>query len=225
MLFKSKFTQPFYEADKGGAGGGSETGQSTETETGSGNGGNTNNQQNPQTLEDALAALERTSRALKDANKEAADRRKRLDALEKAEADRQAAQLSETDKLKADKQKVENDLKAAKEALNQARLRQAFSTAARKLEKPFISVDAEEDGFRLADLSALEIGDDGTIKGIDDVLKDLGKNKAYLFGQQSQTQNPKSPPEIDATRKGSGSAGTTDEMVAKKRQSSQYGSL
>ncbi|MFZ6029960.1 MAG: hypothetical protein ACOYYS_19780 [Chloroflexota bacterium] len=219
MLFKSTFTQmSLYEADKGGAGGGPVTGQESGPGTGA---GNPNTQQPPQTLEDALAILERTSKALKDANKEAADRRKRLEALEKAEADRQAAQLSETDKLKADKQKIENDLKAAQEALKQARLRQAFSTAARKLEKPFISVDAEEDGFRLADLGGVAIGGDGTVTGMEDVLKDLTKNKAYLFGQ---AQNPR-PPEIDATRRGNGSAGTTDEVVAKKRQSAQYSSL
>ena len=55
-----------------------------------------------QTPEEIRAELERTRDALKKANKEAADRRKKLDAFEKTEADRKAAELSEVDRLKAD---------------------------------------------------------------------------------------------------------------------------
>lgn len=47
------------------------------------------------------AELERTRQALKEANKEAATRRKRLEELEKAEADRKAAEMTETEKAQA----------------------------------------------------------------------------------------------------------------------------
>jgi hypothetical protein len=48
--------------------------------------------------------------ALKEANKEAADRRKRLDILEKAEAERQAAQMSESEKAAAKIKEYETKL-------------------------------------------------------------------------------------------------------------------
>lgn len=52
------------------------------------------------TLEQATAELEAARKALKDANREAADRRKKLEAYEKAEQEKAAAELSETEKLK-----------------------------------------------------------------------------------------------------------------------------
>lgn len=52
------------------------------------------------TLDELKAENERIQAALKEANQEAAKRRKQLDAFEKAEAERKAAELSEMDRLK-----------------------------------------------------------------------------------------------------------------------------
>ena len=69
------------------------------------------------------AELEKTRKALKDANKEAADRRKRLDELEKAEQERQQAQMSEQEKLQARLKELEN-ANAEKEKLLKEKDRQ-----------------------------------------------------------------------------------------------------
>lgn len=54
----------------------------------------------PVTLAEVQAQLAIMQKALKDANREAADRRKKLEAYETAEKQRQEAEMSETDKLK-----------------------------------------------------------------------------------------------------------------------------
>lgn len=66
------------------------------------------------TLDEVLAENERISKALKDANKEAADRRKKLEAFEKAEQTRKDAELSESQRL----QKENETLRAQAESAN-----------------------------------------------------------------------------------------------------------
>lgn len=65
-----------------------------------------------QTLEQVAAELEAARKALKDANREAADRRKKLEAYEKAEQEKAAAELSETDKLKKQLEETAAKLRA-----------------------------------------------------------------------------------------------------------------
>ncbi len=66
------------------------------------------------TLDELQAENERMSKALKDANREAADRRKKLDAYEKAEQTRKDAELSEAQRL----QKEVETLRAQAERTN-----------------------------------------------------------------------------------------------------------
>ncbi|MBK9497200.1 MAG: DUF4355 domain-containing protein [Xanthomonadales bacterium] len=66
------------------------------------------------TLDELQAENERMSKALKDANREAADRRKKLDAYEKAEQSRKDAELSESQRL----QKEVETLRAQAERTN-----------------------------------------------------------------------------------------------------------
>jgi hypothetical protein len=66
------------------------------------------------TLDELQAENERMSKALKDANREAADRRKKLDAYEKAEEARKNAEMSEQQKL----QKEVETLRAQAERTN-----------------------------------------------------------------------------------------------------------
>lgn len=62
------------------------------------------------TAEEAIAELERTRAALKEANKEAAARRKRLEELEAAEQKRKEADMSEIDRLKAQHEQATKEL-------------------------------------------------------------------------------------------------------------------
>lgn len=66
------------------------------------------------TLDELQAENERMAKALKDANKEAADRRKKLEAFEKAEQARKDAELSEAQRL----QKEVETLRAQAESAN-----------------------------------------------------------------------------------------------------------
>jgi hypothetical protein len=59
------------------------------------------------------AELARVEAALKDANKEAASRRKKLEEFEKAEQARKDAELSETERLKKELQSAQSKLEAA----------------------------------------------------------------------------------------------------------------
>jgi chromosome segregation ATPase len=64
----------------------------------------------PQAQSDLAAELERTRAALKQANSEAAERRKRLEALETAEAKKKESELSEVEKLTKRLQEAEAKL-------------------------------------------------------------------------------------------------------------------
>lgn len=65
------------------------------------------------TVEVLQAELEAARKALKDANREAAERRKKLDAIEKAEKDKADAELSEAEKLRRELADATTRLKAA----------------------------------------------------------------------------------------------------------------
>jgi len=65
------------------------------------------------TLDEVQAELDRTAAALKQANKEAAERRKKLEAFEKAEDERRKAELSETERLKQELAQSQAKLEAA----------------------------------------------------------------------------------------------------------------
>ena len=66
------------------------------------------------TLDELAAENARMQVALKEANKEAADRRKKLEAFEKAEDDRKKAALSETERLRQELTTSQAQLEAAK---------------------------------------------------------------------------------------------------------------
>ena len=128
-----------------------------------------------QTAAAELAAeLERVKAALKTANSESASRRKRLEELEAAEADRAAAQLSEVEKAKKLAADAEAKAQAA-ERLRTAMVRNAVVVAASKL-----NFYDPEDAFRLADLGDAQVGEDGKVTGVEDALKALAKAKPHL---------------------------------------------
>ena len=65
------------------------------------------------------AELDRVQKALKDANREAADRRKKLEEYEKAEQARKDAELSEVDRLKKEAEALRAEAATAQRALLQ----------------------------------------------------------------------------------------------------------
>ena len=157
---------------------------------------------------DTAAELERTRKALKDANAESAKRRKRLEELEAAEAERAAANLSEAEKLTAELAKATARADAAQARLDAELIKGAAANAAVALQTPFASADALADAVSLGAFSSLAIGDDGAIPGMNEAIKQLAKQRPYLFG----TAQPQAP-DINAGARGNGHGpGTTDEQ-------------
>lgn len=124
---------------------------------------------------DLKAELDRARKALAAANKEAADRRKKLEAFERAEQERQQAQLSAEERLKQQLAEVQAQAQAATAAANERLLRAAVLAEAAKL--AFVD---PSDAWRMLDRDGLAVGDDGEVTGAAEALKALVKAKPYL---------------------------------------------
>jgi DNA repair exonuclease SbcCD ATPase subunit len=127
--------------------------------------------QDKQTPEQLQAELEKTRTALKAANKEAADRRKRLAELETAETERKAAEMTEAQKLNAKLEKLEAEKNAALEKASNSLKRAAI------LSKAGDFIDADDVVGALA--GKLEINDAGDVDGLDEALAALKKAKPH----------------------------------------------
>lgn len=162
------------------------------------------------TVEDLQAQIAKMEKALKDANKEAATKRKRLDELEQAEQERAKASMSEMDRLKAqiaENQKFLADAKAAQEKA------QAEATQAR-IKSAVVSVAATmgfqdpEDAYALIDRQAVTVDGD-KISGVSESLAALAKRKPYML----KSTSPR-PPQVNATNPGEqAQEGMTDEQI------------
>jgi len=149
--------------------------------------------------DDNAEEMERLKAALKKANREAADRRKKLDAFEAAEAVRDAAALTELETA----QKAATDAQAERDAMiaqvEKATIRHAVEMAA--IELQFID---PSDAYALSDLSDVTV-EDGKVAGVDDALKALKKSKPHLVKQakkpNTDSQKHNTPAEADEAEK------------------------
>lgn len=148
---------------------------------------------------DVQAELERTRKALVDANREAAKRRKQLEAYEAAEAERKQAQMTELEKAQAALAEVEKRATEAERGRKQALVRAAVIARAGALR--FVN---PEDAIAFLGAESLEIGEDGQIADLDEQLTKLTKARPYLLQQ---------PGQLGATNPGRGGAqgGETDQ--------------
>lgn len=152
---------------------------------------------------DRLAAeLERTRVALKKANSEAAERRRRLEELEAEQTKKAEAELSETEKLR----------KAL--AAHEAKARDAEALAARAtadLQRSRVDHAIErfaaEAGFlypetvpALIDRDAIEVDEHGKVLGVRDAVNKLAKDKPGLLSAPGRGGTPVR----DAPRRGGG---------------------
>ncbi len=160
------------------------------------------------------AEFERLQAALKAANKEAADRRKRLDALEADEAKRKEAELSEVEKADQRAKAAEAKAQNLEQRWRDGMLRSAVTLAATQAQ--FYD---PEDAYRLADLTSLTANDDGTVTGVEEALKALVKAKPHLVKAATTTAPP---PDVNAQNRGRTTVPSTDELVAAKLRSGNY---
>ena len=150
-------------------------------------------------LAELQAELERTRKALADANKEAAARRKKLEAFEAQEAKRKQAEMTELEKAEARLNELEKRAEQAEAGRKQALVRAAViaQATAQGFRDP-------EDALRYLDTSEVEITEDGKVGDVSALLKELGKQKPYLLQPQGS---------VGATNPGRGQAqGETPEQ-------------
>ena len=131
---------------------------------------------------DQQEEMERIRAALKKANAEAAKRRKELERFQTEEQKRKDAELSDVERAQKLAQEWESQFDEISAALDGMRMRQAFYDAAATAKVTFANGLARQDAFDLSDLSGVEIGDDGAVSGMDEVLKALQKDRPHLFG-------------------------------------------
>jgi multidrug efflux pump subunit AcrA (membrane-fusion protein) len=166
------------EMEQGGNGNGTEQHNPNPNPAGTGAG------TSAASAEELQAELERARDALRKANSEAAERRKKLEAYEAAEQKRKSEELSEADRLKLQLSEAQQALDSQRAENRRYKLLGAASREAARLNLDF-HPDALDDALRLGDLDGVrEDEDTGNLSGMDAVLRELAKRKPYLLRQK-----------------------------------------
>jgi len=134
---------------------------------------------------------------LKKARREAASYRTKLRKLEQAEDERKKAQMTEAERIKAELAEAQSRAAEAEQRATETMLRMSVVAAAAKA-----NFNDPADAWRMIDLAALEVDEDGTVAGVDEAVATLLKDKPYLAKVQGSI-TPTNPP--------SGSQQETDE--------------
>ena len=163
-------------------------------------------QESAEPVDELKVQLARVEKALKDANKESAQRRKRLDELEQAESERAKAAMSETDRLKAEV--AEAKQKAAEAIAEQERVKSEAASQSLKtqilLRASALDFANPEDAYALLDLAELKADEPKTI---DDAL-------VKLEGRLPKRAQAKQAPKVSPTNpSGATSEGMTDDQL------------
>jgi len=192
LINKWRDAMYLYEADSGGSDGGDDGASDDVT---------------PEALK---AELERTRAALKAANKEAAERRKRLDDIEAAEATRKQAELTETERYKAEADKAKADYAALQETSRKERIQAAILQAA-----TVANFADPVDAMALADLSGVML-EDGKVTGAKEAVDALAKAKPHLVTVA------KVAPNINSQSGGKAQPLTAADIIDQKKRTGQY---
>lgn len=166
----------------------------------------------PQSLDEAMALLSEYKTQLKRVNSESAERRRKLASLEEAEVKRQQAEMSELDKLKVKLAETDDLYQQTLNDLTKLRIRHAVEMSASRL-----GFHRPEDAHQLMDWAGVEVDEEGNVKGIEEALKALVKERPYLIHQQQVA------PDLNAQQRGAGGTRSQEEIVQRKRQ--EYGAL
>lgn len=135
---------------------------------------------------DALVA-QRLSRAEKSAQRKALEARAK-DLGYESVADMEAAleahrKAQDAQKTEAEKLRESLEAEKAKVADAQAKARAALIKAAFVAEAATANLVSVDDAFKLADLSEVDVSEDGTVTGIKEAVEQLVKEKPYLVKQ------------------------------------------
>lgn len=141
-------------------------------------------------------------KALKEANREAAARRKRLEELEAAEEQRKQSELSELDREKQAREKVEKELASERERVSGLLIKSAFEVEASR-----VGIAHPEDAYLLADKASIEVDENGKVTGVADAIKALVE-----AGRVPMLEGRRRAPDLD------GGAGGGDRQTRKDGQ-------
>jgi len=129
------------------------------------------------------------------ARAEASWQKRQQAAADKAKGDAEATTLAEQKKFAelAEQRAKERDAAIAERdgergKVKQYHLREAFRSAAATLKLKWATDVASADAFALvaAEVAALDVAEDGKVKGMDAVLKGLQTSRPYLFAKPEQ---------------------------------------
>lgn len=126
---------------------------------------------------DAETALEKLAKGQEEAEQNKLKEQQRFQELFEKEQQRAAT--------------LAGELEAARREAANERRRRAVEDAARSHEPRFLP-ETLKDLTLFIDLDALEIGEDGKVKGVEAAIKNLAKDRPYML--ESKRQDPGSPP-------------------------------
>jgi len=154
-----------------------------------------------------VAELERTKAALKAANSEAQQRRLKLDAIEKADKEREEKELSEAQKANKRMQEAEDAYKAL-----EAKHRTSAINSAVKVAAMAAGFADSDDAVKLADLSGVQVGDDEVVVGAKEAVAKLATAKPHLLAPTRLNA-----PNINATGGGAPRSLTVEDLKQQRR--------
>lgn len=146
-------------------------------------------------------------RKLRAEAREAGKLKKRLGELEADAQQRKEAEMTELQKAQSKAEELNKRLQTLETQRRAQEIRHAVELTATRL-----GFASPEDAYTLADLSAVEVSEEGQVKGVEAALKELLNKKPYLKANQQK------PPEIDASKGGSLKPPSPEEIVTRKRQ-------
>jgi hypothetical protein len=136
----------------------------------------------------------------------------KLSEYTKAEEERKKAEMTETERMQAEldelkriAQEAEETKSKTLESANKRLIKSEFKVLAKDLG---VRKDALDDAFVLADMSGVEIDEEGNVTGVKEALESLKKAKAFLFGvteyadpSPGQHETKRDAPQEQARRK------------------------
>lgn len=117
---------------------------------------------------------------LKKVRREAAEYRTKLRAVEEAQGKAQQDKMTEVERLQADLEKTQAQLEQTERLSRERLVRSAVAIAAARA-----GFNDPDDAYRLLDMTALEVVDDGTVDGLDKAIQAIVKAKPYLLKTKS----------------------------------------
>ncbi len=181
--------------------------------SGSGEGTSTTSDGGAMSPEQLQAELERTRAALKTANKEAAERRKKLEEIESNEAKRKEAELTEVQKAAKRAEDAENSLKQVKDRYRTNAIRNEIKLYAQNA--GFVDTN---DAIALVDMSGVDFDEaNDKVTGAKEAIDALAKAKPHLL----KADKPQAP-NINSNSGGAKPPITGEQIIEKKRSSGDY---